>query len=117
MKETELEKVLSSWQPRPPATAIKSRLFPAPECHREFVWALRWFAPTVACAVMALAVLHQDGAYQDFSRHPKAATRLTQGESGRIDGVLINRSPDFFEWTNRSDSALNVRSFLPGTTN
>ena len=109
-----LEKELHSWQPRPPAAKIKARLFPNRRRRHEFVRVLRWFAPTAACGLIALAALHTDNHWHG----PDPGARPATGSVVfALDGVTINRSPDFFEWTNRSGSALNVRSFLPGTTN
>ena len=117
MKEMNLENLLRSWQPRRPSAGVRSQLFPKQEHKREFVWTIRWLAPTVACGLIALAALREDSPFPSLSSggHPSAG--FIPGEASAIAGVTINRSPDFFEWTNRSGSALNVRSFLPGKTN
>jgi len=86
---------------------------PLPELARL----VRWFAPTVACGLIALAALHQEGLHRELNSRSRSSRHFSQGEDSNIAGVTINRSPDFFEWTNRSGSAFNVRSFLPGTTN
>ena len=112
-----LENLLRSWQPRRPAAAVKSRLFPNHEHKREFVWTIRWLAPTVACGLIALAGLRQESPFASLNPNARPATRFIEGDTSTIAGVTVNRSPDFFEWTNRSGSALNERSFLPGKTN
>ena len=117
MKEMNLENLLRSWQPRQPSAAIKSRLFPEPEHKRQFSWTVRWLAPTFACGLIALAALLQEGPFTRLGGAGRPLAGIIPGEASPLAGVTINRSPDFFEWTNRSDSALNVRSFLPGTTN
>ena len=117
MKELDLENQLGSLQPRRPSAGIKSRLFPGQQRRRPFVWAIRWFAPSAVCGLIALAALHQDGFYRGLNPRPGTSIRLAPDEDSGIAGVMINRSPDFFEWTNWSGSLLNVRSFLPGTTN
>ena len=117
MNEMNLEKQLHSWRPRRPSAGIKLRLFREGPSPRKFVWAIRWFAPTAACGLVALAALHQDGFYGDLNSRQSALAHVIPAEKSGIAGVMINRSPEFFEWTNHSGSPLNVRSFLPGTTN
>ena len=112
-----LEKELHSWQPRRPAAKIKARLFPERERRQEFVRVLRWFAPTAACGLIALAALGPDNLWHSLKPGRRPVSSFTGQAISALEGVTINRSPDFFEWTNRSGSALNVRSFLPGTTN
>ena len=109
-----LETLLRSWQPRRPAAKVKARLFPGRQHRRELVWLLRWLAPTAACGLIALAALRPDNLWPGLNPGARPATG---GAIAALDGVTINRSPDFFEWTNRSGSALSIRSFLPGTTN
>ena len=78
---------------------------------------LRWFAPTAACGLIALAALGPNNLWPSLKPGQRPVSSFTGQAISALDGVTINRSPDFFEWTNRSGSALNVRSFLPGTTN
>lgn len=117
MKEMNLENLLRSWQPRRPSAGIKARLFPGPERRRTLVWTIRWLAPTVTCGLLAFAALQQDNFMQRLDSRTRPSLRFMQSAAADIANVTVNRSPDFFEWTNRSGSALNVRSFLPGTTN
>lgn len=108
---------MQSWQPCRPAAKIKARLFPEPERREEFVRVLRWFAPTAACGLVALAALGPNNLWHSLKPGRRAVSGFTDQAISALEGVTINRSPDFFEWTNRSGSALNERSFLPGTTN
>jgi hypothetical protein len=112
-----LEKQLHAWQPRLPAATVKARLFPERPPRREWVSLIRWFAPTAACGLIALAALRTDHHWPDPIRGVTSSGGFADNANSALNGVMINRSPDFFEWTNRSDSALNVRSFLPSTTN
>ena len=112
-----LENQLRSWQPRRPSAGIKARLFPGEEHKREFVRTIRWLAPTMACGLIALAALHQESLFQGLDPVKRPSAGFNAGEASAIPGVTINRLPESFEWTNRSGSALNVRSFLPGKTN
>src|SRR5207244_9812256 len=98
MKEMNLEKQLRSWQPRRPSAGIKLRLFPDQRRRRKFIWAIGWFAPTVACGLVALAVLRQDGFFSEMNSHPRISRQSDERDDSSIAGVTINRSPDFFEW-------------------
>lgn len=112
-----LETRLRSWRPRRPVAAIKARLFPASPPRREPSWRLRWLAPTAACGLIALAALRPDNSWRGLNPGPAGSAGFRRNDISALNGVMINRSPDFFEWTNRSGSALSIRSFLPGTTN
>jgi len=69
------------------------------------------------CGLIALAALHPNSPFEGLNSDGQFSAGFTPGGISSIAGVSVNRSPDFFEWTNRSGSALNVRSFLPGKTN
>jgi hypothetical protein len=71
----------------------------------------------MACGFIALAALHNDSFFQGLNSNVRPSVRSFGSDASGISGVTINRSPDFFEWTNGSSSAFNVGSFLPGKTN
>ena len=112
-----LENLLGSWQPRRPAVRIRSRLCRVHEPKPEFGWTLRWLVPAAACGLIALAAVHQDSAFLGLGDGGHPHDGINPVAAASVNGAASNRPGDFFEWTNRSGSAFNVRSFLPGKTN
>jgi hypothetical protein len=79
---------------------------------------MRWFAPVGACAVMAMLVFHQEGGFQGGVGPYRAVSLLASNQSATASyEPEVNLVPQFFEWTNRSGSALSIGSFLPGKVN
>ena len=119
MNETNLEAQLRSLKPRRPSEKIRRRLFPASTgaIHNEFARVMRWFAPVGACALMALVVFHQEGGFSSAAAVHRSVSLMASNQAAASYEPEVNLVPVFFEWTNRSGSALSIGSFLPGKAN
>src|ERR1043165_1855968 len=113
----ELEAQLRSLKPRRPSAKIKLRLFPSSALHSEFTRMMRWFAPVGACAVMALVAFHHEGGFTGGAPGHRSVSLMASNQATVRYEPEVNLVPLFFEWTNRSGSALSIGSFLPGKAN
>lgn len=78
---------------------------------------MRWFAPVGACAVMAILAFHQEGGFETSGEDYRASLLASNRPATASYEPEINTVSLFFEWTNRSGSALSIGSFLPGKAN
>ena len=125
MKEmNSLEMHLRSWRPRRPSAKLRQRIFGTRSNQVTATALLRWLAPAMVCALVAVGLLTQPNSMP--------AGRLTQGPM--VGMILSNQSPvaslsneiqqaggsnfsGTFEWTNHTGSTSSVGSFLSGKVN
>lgn len=115
---------LRSWKPLPPSARLKQRIFGTRTSQVTVALVLRWLAPAMVCALVALGLLSQP--------NNVPSGRPTQGPI--VGMILSNQSPvaslsndihqagssafsGTFEWTNRTGSTSSVGSFLSGKVN
>jgi len=115
-----LEMQLRSWEPRTPSADLKQRLFPSRANHPPVTAALRWLAPALTCAILAVVLVNQEaGVSTGLSRYEPAVIVASSNHSSSASfsnatkrtGSLIPSGT--FESTNRGDLSSNLTSLLP----
>ena len=124
MKEMNtLETQLRSWKPRRPSATLKQKIFAATtDIAPKALLPFSWFAPAIACALIALAVLNQENGNPISSVHPEIMVALSnQSYAAYLPGSFQNsenRLPiDTFDWTNGSRSTSSMNFLRSGKTN
>src|SRR5215468_11479665 len=115
----QLENKLRSWQPRQASPKLKRKLFPgAATTHRTIALSLGWLAPAVACLLLALTIVSQEGSLSAGSRHGEPMMGLISSNLSYTNVLPGGRSqgrnrilPASFEWTNLSDYTSSISPF------
>ena len=110
---------LRSWQPRPPSSTLRRRIFEAPAVPAQpLAWSFRWLAPAVACLFVAIAVLdHENPLSQRPARSDFMLGMIGSNQLACIPSRYLQSENGFapltFEWTNRSGSTSSIGPFSP----